>query len=399
MVKAGEWLSDFDASPTLVITEQVRQLKAKGVKVINLVVGEPDFNTPEFIKDAVNESLKLNQTRYTDTKGIPELREAIVKKLKDQNNLEYKASQVIVTCGAKQAISTALAVLLDLNDECIIPSPYWVSYPAMVKIARGKAVIATTTIKDNYKINVTMLDKYRTSRTKALILNSPSNPTGVLYTREELKAITDWAVKYHITIISDEVYERIVFPGAANVATASISKDVWENTITINGLSKSHCMTGWRMGYACAPTEFIEAMANYQSHYLSHIASFVQYASIKALQDTASIGPMVEAYDRRAKLAMDLIKKHIELAGCVKPEGAFYLFPDFSKYLGGTYNGTKISNSIELSSLILQEGNVAVVPGLAFGNDEGVRISIAVADNQIIEGIEKIGSVLKKIKR
>ncbi len=396
-MKTAKWLESITPSPTMAVNQKVIQLKAQGKKIISLVVGEPDFDTPKPIKDAVTTALDKNLTRYSETEGVKAFREAVCMKLKRDNGLDYDPSQIIVTCGAKQAISTALDVLLDAGQEVLIPSPYWVSYPDMVKLARGVPVFIPTNEKNRYKITSSDLEKYTTSKTVALILNNPSNPTGVLYNKEELLKISTWCKDKGVVVIADEVYERIVFSGRTFTSVASLSKDIYENTITINGLSKSHCMTGWRIGYAAGPANIIKAMTKSQSHLLSHIPTFLQHAGVVALNEDSYIPPMIKAYEERISTALELIKEYMPLSTCVEPDGAFYLFPSIDKYIGRSYNGKKITGSVDLATFILEEANVAVVPGLAFGMDNNIRFSVATSIDEIREGIKRTGEALSKL--
>ncbi|MEI6092753.1 MAG: pyridoxal phosphate-dependent aminotransferase [bacterium] len=396
-MKTAKWLDCIVPSPTMAVNQKVIELKSKGKKIVSLVVGEPDFETPDFIKEAVAVALKKNLTRYTEAQGILSLREAICEKLKRDNGLHYDPSQIIVTCGAKQAISAALFVLVDSGEEVLVPSPYWVSYPDMVKLARGIPVFVETTANNRYKLTIDDLEKVYTSKTRVLILNNPSNPTGVLYNKEELLKISEWCLKKGVVVISDEVYEKIVFSGRKFVSTANCSEEIYNNTVTINGLSKSHCMTGWRVGYAAAPKRVIAAMTNFQSHFLSHIATFIQHASVVALKDDSFIPKMVVAYEERVNTTLELMKKHMSLSNCVVPDGAFYLFPTVNKYYGKTYNGKTISGSIDMATFLLEEANVAVVPGLAFGMDNNIRLSVATSLTEIQDGLEKIGQALIKL--
>lgn len=397
-MKTAKWLDCIVPSPTMAVNQKVIELKSKGKKIVSLVVGEPDFETPDFIKEAIAVALKNNLTRYTEAQGILSLREAICAKLKRDNNLNYDASQIIVTCGAKQAISVALFVLIDSGEEVLVPSPYWVSYPDMVKLARGVPVFVETSAKNRYKLTIEDLEKAYTPKTKVLILNNPSNPTGVLYNKEELLEISEWCLKKGVVVISDEVYEKIVFSGRKFVSTASCSEDIYNNTVTINGLSKSHCMTGWRVGYAAAPKKVISAMTNFQSHFLSHIATFIQHASVVALNDESFIPKMVLAYEERVNTTVELMKEQMPLSECVVPDGAFYLFPKVNKYYGKSYNGKTITGSIDLTTFLLEEANVAVVPGLAFGMDDNIRLSVATSLEEIRDGLQKIGAALGKLK-
>lgn len=396
-MKTAKWLESITPSPTMAVNQKVIELKAKGKKIISLVVGEPDFETPQPIKDAVTHALSKNLTRYSETEGVKAFREAICMKLKRDNGVIYEPTQIIVTCGAKQAISTALDVILDAGDEVLVPSPYWVSYPDMVKLARGVPVFVPTTEANRYKLTIKDLEKHASAKTVALILNNPSNPTGVLYDHKELLELSNWCLNKGVVVIADEVYERIVFSGRKFVSVASLSKEIYENTITINGLSKSHCMTGWRMGYAAGPQKIIKAMTKSQSHLLSHIPTFLQHAGVVALNEDSYIAPMVKAYEERVNTALELIKKYMPLSTCVVPDGAFYLFPTVDKYFGKGFNGKQIKDSVDITTFILEEANVAVVPGVAFGMDNNIRFSVATSLEEIKEGIQKIGEALKKL--
>ncbi len=397
-MNTAKWLDSITPSKTMAVNQKVIELKSKGKKIISLVVGEPDFETPQFIKDATYKALNANLTKYSETEGVKALRESICVKLKKENDLEYDPTQVIITCGAKQAISSALCALIDQGDEVLVPSPYWVSYPDMVKLARGIPVFIETSASSRYKISVKDLDRVFTPRTKVLILNNPSNPTGVLYSQNELEDVANWCVKKGVIIISDEVYEKIIFTGRSFVSTAALSKEIYENTITINGFSKSYCMTGWRVGYAAGPKNIIKAMTKFQSHLLSHIPTFIQHACVEALKDTSFIVPMVKAYEERTTTTVELIKKYMPLSNCVVPDGAFYVFPTIDKYLGKSFNSKVIKDSVDLATFLLEEAGVAVVPGESFGMDNNIRFSVATSLDQIKEGMEKIGAALLKLK-
>jgi len=397
-MNTAKWLESIKPSKTLAVNQKVIELKSKGREIISLVVGEPDFETPQFIKDATYKALNNNFTKYSETEGIKPLREAICGKLKRENDINYDVTQVILTCGAKQAISMALCVLIDQGEEVIIPSPYWVSYPDMVKLARGNAVFVQTTAESRYKVTVSDLEKVYTPKTKVLILNNPSNPTGVMYSKKELEDVSNWCLKKGVVVISDEVYEKIIFSGKTFVSTAALSKEIYENTITINGFSKSYCMTGWRVGYAAGPQKIIKAMAKYQSHFLSHIPTFIQYACVEALKDTSFIVPMVKAYEERALTTVKLIKEHMPFSNCVVPDGAFYVFPTIDKYFGKSFNGQTIKDSIELTTFLLEEAGVAVVPGEAFGMNNNIRLSVATSLDKINKGMISIGAALAKLK-
>lgn len=396
-MKIANWLKSIEASPTLAVNEKANALRAEGRKIISLVVGEPDFNTPEFVKKEVCKALELNITRYTATEGTEGLRKAISKKLSTDNDIHYDIKDIIVTCGAKQAISTALCVLINEGEEVLIPAPYWVSYPAMVRIARGVPVIVNTEAKNKYKLTIDDLEKALTSKSKVLILNNPSNPTGVMYEKDELMKIAKWCVKNNIIIISDEIYEKIVFSGKKFIATASLGDDIYKNVVTINGTSKSHCMTGWRIGYAAGPSDIIKAMKKFQSHFLSHITSFVQYATIAAISNDEFIQPMVKEYEHRINKSLELIKEYMPKSSCVVPDGTFYLFPSVDKYFG-KYKNIEIKDSVDLAKYFLDKASVAVVPGSAFGMDNNIRLSVATSMKEIEDGIKAIGKALSELK-
>lgn len=392
------WTNSLDSSPTILLNARVQELKAKGEKIISLVVGEPDFETPLEIKNELKKALDNNFTKYTSSEGILPLRKAICEKLSRHNGLIYKPENIVVTSGAKQAISTALMAIINPGEEVIFAAPYWVSYPEMVKISRGVPKIIETDESCNFKITASMLEKNISKKTKALLLCSPSNPTGVLYTKKELEALIELCSANKIYIISDEIYERIVFSGKKFYSTAAISKKAYDITITINGLSKSHAMTGWRVGYLAAPYEVAKVVNNIQSHFLSHIASFIQVASIKAFELDNAVTPMVEAYEKRLDLACKLFDELLPNCPYVRPDGAFYIFPKTSYYYGKTLNGKKITGSLDLAEAILDHGKTAIVPGIAFGTDNNIRISLASSENEISEGIKSIARVLNQIK-
>jgi aspartate aminotransferase len=396
-MKIGSWLNSIEPSPTMEVNEKAMSLREKGLNIISLVVGEPDFQTPEFVKKELQVALEKNMTKYSAAEGIEVLRKEIVKKLKNENNLDYKKEDIIVTCGAKQAIAMAICVLIDEGEDVIVPAPYWVSYPSMVKLARGNALILETKLENKYKVTIDDLKKIKTSKTRAILLNSPSNPSGVMYEKEELETIVNFCYENNIVIISDEVYEKIVFD-KRHVSIASVSDKAKQITITVNGFSKSHCMTGWRIGYAAGPKEFMKAMKKYQSHFLSHIPTFIQYAASKAISKTDFIAPMVEKYKERINIALNLIKKHMPLSNVVIPNGAFYLFPDVSNYYGKSFNAKKITNSIDMANFLLEFAHVAIVPGIAFGMKNNIRISVATSKDIIKEGVVKIGKALELLK-
>lgn len=389
-IKPASWIQNIKPSATMALNTKATNMKNKGIDVISLVVGEPDFNTPTDVKEALKNSVNNNFTKYTSATGILELREAISKKLNKQNSLDYSAKQIVVSNGAKQALNMAISIILEEGDELFIPTPYWVSYIYMATLAHSKANIVKTSIDTNYKVTPELLEQNYTNKTRAILLNNPSNPTGAVYTREELMQIVDWCYEHNVVIISDEVYERITF-NTDFVSTASVSKKAYEITLTVNGLSKSHAMTGWRVGFVAGPQNIIDAISSFQGHFSSHIPSFVQEAAITAFNNYKPVTQMVESYQKRVELAFNLLKSLLPKAKLIKPSGAFYLFPDFSYYFD-KLNMT----DIEFCEQILEIQHVAIVPGSAFGEKNNIRISVATSEDLIKKGITKIADFISK---
>jgi aspartate aminotransferase len=397
MKSLSQKINKIQPSATLSITAKAKQLKSKGIKVINFGAGEPDFDTPQNVKQKLIEALNKGLTKYTPTAGIPELKQAIVEKLKQENNLEYTPDEVIVCCGAKHAIFNAVCALVDDGDEVLVPSPYWVSYPEMVNFAGGKFIPIPTDEKTNFKITSEILKKYITSKTKLLILNYPSNPTGMTYTKEELEDIAKILVENQIYCISDEIYEKLVYDGLTHTSIASLNEEIKKLTITINGLSKAYSMTGWRVGYACGPKEIIKAMNNLQDHSTSNITTFVQYASVEALKNsTQFVSMMVSEFEKRRNYIVEEINK-IPYLKTIKPQGAFYVWVNIKELKGKKFNGQVITDSLKLSEILLEEAKVAVVPGFAFGDDDYIRLSYATSLEDIKEGIENIKNFVTKL--
>ncbi len=382
-------IKKIQPSATLSITAKAKQLKAQGIKVIAFAAGEPDFDTPQLVKQKTKEALDKGLTKYTPTAGIPELRQAICEKLKKENNLEYTPEEIIVCCGAKHAIFNAVMALVDDDDEVLLPAPYWVSYPEMVNFAGGKIVTIPTNQQTNFKLTKELLEKYITPKTKLLILNYPSNPTGMTYTKEELKDIAEVLVKHQIYCISDEIYEKLTYE-LPHISIASLSPEIKKLTIVINGLSKSHSMTGWRVGYACGEKEIIKAMNNLQDHSTSNITSFVQYACVDAIKCcNEDVQNMVSEFKKRRDYIVEEINK-IPGLSTIKPQGAFYVWVNISQLKGKKYKNEEITNSLKLAELLLTEAKVAVIPGCAFGDDNYIRLSYATSIEDIKEGIKNI---------
>ncbi len=385
MLKINRRVKEVLGSTTLAITARAKELQSKGVDVVNFAAGEPDFDTPELIKKAGIKAIESGFTKYTPSTGTVELRKAIAAKFKKDNNLDYTPNQIAVSCGAKHSIFNIIQVLVDDGDEVIFQSPYWVSYPEMVKIAGGVSRLIETGWDTGFKLTPSLLQKYITPKTKLLILNSPSNPTGVVYTKAELEAIAQICVKHHIYIISDEIYEKLIYDGSSNPSIAALGKEVYDLTITVNGVSKAYSMTGWRIGYAAGPQEIMDVVKNFQDHSTSNPTSISQAASLEALllpEDT--IIAMRNEFKARRDLMMSLVSQ-IPGIRFVKPDGAFYLFCDISKF----------GDSDSVGKKILDEVNVALIPGSSFGAPNFVRLSFATSQERIKEGISRIGQWCK----
>ncbi|HJV30929.1 MAG TPA: pyridoxal phosphate-dependent aminotransferase [Bacillales bacterium] len=373
-------------SSTLAITAKAKELKAQGIDVIGLGAGEPDFNTPKNILDAAVKSMNEGQTKYTPSAGLPALKTAIIEKFKKDQEIEYNPNEIIVGSGAKHALYTLFQVILNNDDEVIIPTPYWVSYPEQVKLAGGNPVYIEGAEKNDFKITTNQLLDAITEKTKALILNSPSNPTGILYTEEELRALGNICLENNILIISDEIYEKLIYGDFKHISIAQLSPELKEQTIVINGVSKSHSMTGWRIGYAAGNQEIIKAMTNLASHSTSNPTTTAQYAAIAAYNGPQEpVEEMRQAFENRLETIYD---KLIAIPGftCVKPQGAFYLFPNAKK----AAELTGYRNVDEFVEALLVEAKVAVIPGSGFGAPENIRLSYATSLDLLEAAVERI---------
>jgi aspartate aminotransferase len=390
MQQLAQRATTLTPSLTLAIDAKAKKLKAEGVDVCGFGAGEPDFDTPQYIKDAAVQALAAGFTKYTPSSGIPELRAAIAEKLKKENGVEYKPSQVIVNCGAKHSCYNVILATCQAGDEVIIPAPYWLSYPEMVKLADASPVIVETTEASGFKITPEQFRDAMTPATKLIILNSPGNPTGSVYTREELEALAEVALEEDILMLSDEIYEKITYDGTECVSLASLSKNIYDLTITVNGFSKAFAMTGWRLGYIAAPEAIAAAIDSIQSHSTSNPTSFAQKGALAGLKgDQSFIGEMVKAFAERRTYMYDRLTK-IPSVTCVKPMGAFYMLPNISGYgLSSTSFSTKL----------LDEQKVAVVPGVAFGSDAHVRLSYACSMENIQKGLDRIEAFCASLKR
>lgn len=377
-------------SPTLAITAKAKSLRAQGVDVIGFGAGEPDFDTPAHIKEAAAQSLRAGFTKYTAVGGTDALKDAIIAKLKRDNGLEYARSQVLVSCGAKHSLYNAAVALFEEGDEVVIPAPYWVTYPDQVLLCDAAPVVVKTTEETDFKATTDQLRSAITPKTKALVLNTPSNPTGAAYTRRELEAIASLAIERGVYIIADEIYEKLVYDGFEHASIASLSPEIMERTIVINGFSKSHAMTGWRLGYAAGPEEIIGAMSKVQSQSTSNPTSFAQEAAAVAYDGPQEcVGQMVQEFDRRRCYIVDRLNA-MEGVRCFKPQGAFYAFPNVSAVFGSKYNEQTIASSSDLASFLLDEVKVAVVAGVGFGADDYVRISYATSMENIEKGMDRV---------
>jgi len=384
-------------SPTLAINAKAKSMQAQGIHVVSFGAGEPDFDTPQNIKQAAKKALDEGFTKYTPVGGIDELKDAIIKKFQRDSGLSYKRSEIIVSCGGKHSFYNLAQAIFDQGDEVIIPAPYWVSYPPMVALAGASPIIVETKEGDDFKITQESLKGAITSKTKALVINSPSNPTGSAYTKKELEKIAEMAILNNFFIISDEIYEKIVYDGFKFISIASLNEEMKKRTIIVHGVAKTYAMTGWRIGYTAGSEEIISAMNNIQSQSTSNPTSISQKASVEALigpQD--EVGKMVSAFLDRRNYIVNRLNK-MEGVSCFKPIGAFYVFPNFSYYYGKSYQGKKIANSTNLADFFLDVARVAVVPGVEFGADPFERLSYATSMEDIQEGLDRIEESLKKL--
>jgi aspartate/methionine/tyrosine aminotransferase len=394
----SERVGRIGASETLRISAKAKELAAQGIDVIDLSVGEPDFPTPENVKDAGKHAIDANITKYTANVGLPELREAVCDKLKRDNNLVYSPAEIIVSSGAKNCLYNLWMAILDDGDEVIIPSPYWVSYPQQVLLAGGKPVVVHTREEDAFKITPEDLKASISFNTKAIVINNPSNPTGTAYTREELAAICAIAAKEGLTIVADEIYEKIVYDGFRFASVASLSKEIKEKCVIINGVSKTYSMTGWRLGFAAGPKDIIAGMAKVQSHNTSNASSVSQMAALEALKGPQmDVNRMASEFQRRRNYVVQKLRR-IPNVSCMEPRGAFYVFPNFSSYYDKEYEGMMIRNSYGLAYYLLKYANVAVVPGNAFGNDDCIRLSYATSTENLEKAMERIVDAVSKLR-
>ncbi|HAU86741.1 MAG TPA: aspartate aminotransferase [Lachnospiraceae bacterium] len=385
-------------SSTLEITAKAKELKAKGIDVVGFGAGEPDFNTPKNICDVACDAIQSGFTKYTPVPGIVDLKQAICDKFAKFNHLNYEPNQIVVSNGGKHSLTNIFSAILNPGDEVIIPVPFWLSYPEIVKLADGVPVFVKATKEQNYKVTAEQIEAACTDKTKALVLNSPSNPTGMLYTREELQAIADVVVKKDIYVVSDEMYEYLTYDGAEHISIASLNDEIYKRTITCSGVSKSYAMTGWRIGYTGSSAEIAKLMSSVQSHQTSNANSIAQKATLEALTGPQDeMQAMTVEFDKRRKYMYERVSK-MPLVSTLKPQGAFYVFIDVSEVLEKEYKGEKVSTSTNMAKILIDEFNVAVIPCPDFGAPEYIRLSYAISIEQIEKGLNRIEDFLNKLQ-
>lgn len=400
MIEVSKRVSAIAPSMTLAISAKANELKAAGVKVINFGVGEPDFNTPAYICNAAKDALDKGYTKYVAAAGLPALKKAIVKKLKVDNNLDYDPSQIIVSNGAKHSIFNAIFATVNEGDEVLMAKPYWLTYPEVVKSCGGIPEYIYAKPRHGYKITAAQLEAAITPRTKMFIFNSPCNPTGAVYTEKEIRAIADVCVKHNIVVLSDEIYEKLIYGGETHFSIAQCSPEMKDLTIVVNGVSKSYAMTGWRLGYLACPQNVAKAIASFQSHSTSNVNTMTQYATLAALEgDDTEMKKMIAAFGRRREKMLEKLDEMKSLGlDYVKPDGAFYVMLLCDGLYGKTYKGVKLLGSMEVADLLLTHKNVAITPGVCFGDDDAVRLSYALSTEDMLEGLDRIAEFVKECK-
>lgn len=388
MIKLAARVGEVSPSITLAIAAKAKAMRAEGIDVCSLSTGEPDFDTPEHIKAAAKQALDAGKTKYGPVAGEPQLKAAIARKLQSDNNLHYQPENIIVTNGGKHSLYNLMMALIEPGDEVIIPAPYWVSYPEMVKLASGKPVIIRTDASTGYKITPEQLNRAITPKTKLFVLNSPSNPTGMVYTRAEIQALAEVIVDRDILVVSDEIYEKIIYDGAEHVSIGSLGQEIFDRTIVSSGFAKGYSMTGWRIGYLAGPIELIQATSTIQGHSTSNVCTFAQYGAIAALESSQeSVEKMRLAFADRREVIFELLDA-IPGISCIKPDGAFYMFVNISK-TGMT--------SLQFCDAFLEQQQVAVIPGIAFGADDHIRLSYATDLGTIKKALERLDKFVRHI--
>ena len=385
---------------TLAISAKANEMKANGEKVISFGVGEPDFNTPEHIVRAAKDALDKGYTKYVAASGLPALKKAIANKLKRENGLDYDPSQIVVCNGGKHAIYNAMFAVLEEGDEVLIPKPYWLTYPEVVMCCGGVPVYIYATPRHGYKVTAAQIEAMITPHTKMLILNSPCNPTGAVYTEEEIRAIADVCVRHNIVVLSDEMYEKLIYGGEKQFSIAAVSPEMKELTIIVNGVSKSYAMTGWRLGFVAAPKHVAKAIGSFQSHTTSNVNTITQYAAIAAYEgDQKPMEDMVKAFGERRKKMLEVLESMKPLGlDYVKPDGAFYVMLLCYNLYGKSYEGVKINGSMDFCEMLLTHEKVAATPGICFGDDDAIRLSYALSMEDMLEGLRRIGEFAAKLK-
>ncbi len=395
IIKVSKRAQSVPPSATLAVTARAKELKAQGINVIGFGAGEPDFDTPQYIKEAAIAALNAGKTKYTPASGTIELKKAVAEKLKRDNNLDYKPEQIVINIGAKHSVYGAMQAVLDPGDAVILPTPFWLTYPECIKLAGAKAKIIKTSRQNSYKITHEQLKKAIGPKTKMLVLNSPNNPGGFTYTPDELAALAKVLEGTDVTVLSDEIYERLIYAGTKFISFAALSKDAYDRTLTINGFSKTYSMTGWRLGYTAGPIDVIKAMGRLQDHSTSNPVTFVQEAAITALKDPNNeVEKMRIEFEKRAQFMVERLNA-IKGVKCTQPTGAFYCFPDVSAHYGKNKGGIELKGSMDFAKALLDQANVAVVPGLPFGCDKNIRLSFATSMANITEGINRLETWLK----
>lgn len=385
----------ISSSVTLAITAKANKMKEEGIDVVSFGAGEPDFNTPLNIQNAAIEAIKKGKTKYTPSSGINELKKAICQKLKSENNLDYNTSQIVISNGAKHSLFNAFFAICNPGDEVIVPVPYWVSYPELIKLVDAIPVYVETKEENSFKLTIEDLEKAITNKTKAIILNSPNNPTGTVYTLEELKMIANIAVERDLIIISDEIYEKLIYDGINHISIASLNDEIKKRTIVVNGMSKAYSMTGWRIGYTASEENIAKIMSNVQSHATSNPNSIAQYASVEALTGPQDeIEKMRKEFELRRNYMVDKINS-IKGISCNRPQGAFYVMVNISNVKNRKIKEYEIKNSVDFCNALLEKEKVAAIPGIAFGADDYIRLSYATSMDNIIEGLNRLENFLK----
>lgn len=398
MAKISTRVNGLSESVTLAIDAKAKSMMANGIDVVNFAAGEPDFDTPAQVKEAAKAALDSGKTKYVASGGLPALKEAICEKLATENSLTYKPGQVLVSVGAKHSLFNVIMTIVDRGDEVIIPAPYWVSYYDMVRAAEGTPVIVETNAEAGFKMTPEQLEAAITPKTVAVFINSPSNPTGAVYTEAELRALADVIVRKNILCISDEIYEKLVYGETRHFSIAAAGEDIFNRTLVVNGFSKAFSMTGWRLGYTAGPADILSAMNKLQSHSTSNATTFAQWGAIEALKNTAAeVEAMRVAFDERRRFLVESLNALPDVK-CLLPDGAFYAFPDFSAWHGKSFNGKPIENSMGLAEYILTEGKTSIVPGVAFGAEKHQRFSYATSRELLKKGVERIGEALSKLQ-